>query len=186
MTCVNLTVLTAVTAMMLAGCASGPLHQPSTKSGAYGPSNAGLVVGRIRDGELFGTFIEFKAVTTGVRYPYRFAKDYSMWLPEGEYLVNGIGNRAGVLGPFERPLGFQVKTGQIAYVGTIYYGCSQRSRNIAWYGIKRCGFLALSECTVPVAHVPMCVIDEQDQTIKAFQDQQPEVAALPVESYLMR
>ncbi len=173
-------------AIFLAGCA-GPPQRHAIKSVAYGPSNAGLIVGRISSSSWFGTGVTFKSVATGAKFTYTGATEFSMWLPEGEYEVSGIGSPRGSLGPFHKPLGFHVVKSYIAYVGTLSYGCSRRSQVMEWYGIQNCGFLALADnCTVAAAQVPMCVIDEQEQTVGAFITQWPSLGAMPITSALMK
>jgi hypothetical protein len=181
----EMNLLLAIIALVVTACA-GPPKQYAIKSETYGLSNAGLVVGRIRDDSLFGKAIDFKNSTTGASFTYSGAAEFSMWLPEGDYEVSSIGSRGGSLGPFQKPLTFHVKKGVIAYVGTISYGCTQRSPAMKWYGLQNCGLLALGTCTVASAQVPMCVLDDNPQSIKSFLEQHAEFASVTVDSALMK
>jgi hypothetical protein len=174
------------TCAALASCASGPPKENAVKSKVYDLSNAGMIVGRITSGGRFGTGVTFKAVATGLTFTYTGAADFSMWLPEGEYEISGIGSTAGSLGPFKRPLTFRAEKGRVAYVGTISYGCRRPSPAKVWYGLQNCGLLALGECTVAAADIPMCVFDDQREVMGSFQAQHPELASVPVTSAVMK
>lgn len=150
--------------------------------------STGVVVGRMGgDSGTFGTGISFTSLATGQKYSILGVKEYSIQLPEGEYELSGIGSRAGSLGAFKKPLTFNVASKKINYVGTVSIGCSTQSSIGAWYGVKNCGFLALSDkCTVAKAQVPMCVVDEQKDAIGSFLEKNPEFSSLPVVSATMK
>jgi hypothetical protein len=176
--------------LLILGCAteapqiSNPNPAVAT---ATPPENTGVIVGRIADNGTFGTGISFTSVITGLKHSVLGAKEYSIQLPEGEYELSGIGSRAGSLGAFKTPLTFKVISKQINYVGTVSVGCVTQSSIGAWYGVKNCGFLALSDkCTVAKAQVPMCVIDEQKDTISSFLAKNPAFASMPVVSASMK
>jgi len=179
----SLFLVTAVT--LLCACA-GPRQRNAPTSDIYGPGNAGLVVGHLRNEGLLGTGLSFKNSSTDQRFGYTGARDFSMWLPEGIYELSSVGSRAGTLGPFQTPLSFSVRKGAIAYVGTVSIGCLPPSPAVKWYGLLNCGLLALGTCTVPSAQVPMCVLDEKAQTIKVFFETYPSLATMPVDSALMQ
>lgn len=174
--------LLLATFFALISCAVGPPQKSEVKSDVYDLSNAALIIGHISRGS-FGTAITVKAVATDLTFTYKGATDFSMWLPEGEYEVTGIGSS----GPFKRALTFRVEKGQLAYVGNLSYGCSQQSPIKEWYGRRNCGFLALSkQCTVAAAETPMCVFDDQKETIESFRTQHPEFASTPITSAVMK
>ncbi|MBD1553111.1 hypothetical protein [Pseudomonas typographi] len=169
---------------LLAGCTPMPTSM-ALDSTAYNAQNAGLVVGALIEGGLYGTYLEFRDTSNGKTYGWGAQDDYSAWLPAGEYEVSRLGNRQGVMGAYSRPLRFTVKQGQLNYLGEMVYGCPTVAQPAAVYGVMSCGFLALGECTVPYASINVCVVDRQDQALKYFLQQHPERASLPVHSEVM-
>ncbi len=172
-------------ATFLCACA-GPQQRNALTSDTYGPTNAGLIVGQLRNEGLLGSGLSFKNASTAESFGYMGARDFSMWLPEGIYELSSVGSMAGALGPYQSPLSFSVRKGTIAYVGTVSIGCAPPSPTMKWYGLLNCGLLALGKCTVPAAQVRMCVLDEESKTIKTFLERHPIFVSIPVDSALMK
>jgi hypothetical protein len=169
---------------LLAGCSSMPAPM-ALDSTVYNEQNAGLVVGALIQDGPYGTYLEFRDITSDKTYGWGAKDDYSAWLPAGEYEVSRLGHRRGVMGAYSKPLRFTVTQGKLNYLGEMVYGCSAVAQPVAMYGVMNCGFLALGECTVPHASVNVCVVDRQDQAIKHFLQQHPDKSLLPVHNAIM-
>jgi len=104
--------------IFIAGCALGPTKF-TDKTGSEDLSDSGVIVGRIQNPGLLGTGIQFKDAATGKSYNYFGATSYSPRLPEGDYDLVVVGDRAGVLAPYKMPFSFHVSKDRIAYIGSL-------------------------------------------------------------------
>lgn len=169
---------------LLAGCSSMPAEM-ALDSKVYSAQNAGLVVGALIEGGPYGTWLEFHDINTGKDYGWGAKNYYSAWLPAGEYEVKALGSRRGVMGPYSTPLRFNVKQGEINYLGEMVYDCQSPARPTALYGVQNCGFLALGTCSIPNASAGICVVNRQAQAIRAFLKKNPDHAHMPVRTSVM-
>lgn len=169
---------------LLTGCSSMPT-EIALGSKVYSAQNAGLVVGALIEGGPYGTWLEFREINTDKNYGWGAKDYYSAWLPAGEYEVQALGSRRGVMGPYSSPLRFNVKQGEINYLGEMVYDCQSPARPTALYGVQSCGFLAMGKCSVPHPTAGVCVVNRQEQTIRTFLKKHPDHADMPVRSSVM-
>ena len=169
---------------LLAGCAAVP-PEIALDSKVYSAENAGLVVGSFVQAGPYGTWMDFRNVNTGKQYGWGAKDYYSVWLPSGDYEVDQLGARQGVMGAYSAPLRFTVKAGEINYLGELVYGCPPSPRPTALYGVRNCGLLALGTCTVPFASEAICIVDREEQAVKRFLKSNPAFSNMTTRSSLM-
>ncbi|MDU8498113.1 hypothetical protein RYB01_02830 [Pseudomonas syringae] len=169
---------------LMAGCSSIP-SETALNSTTYSAQNAGLIVGALVNGEGYGTWFELRNTDTGKTYGWAARDYYSAWLPAGNYELQRLGGRRGVLGAYARPLHFSVKQGALNYLGELVYDCPLDAWPSTQYGPVNCGFLALGECSVPYSSVKTCMVDRQEQAVRSFIRKNPEYSNMPVRSAVM-
>jgi hypothetical protein len=173
----------ALCMVLLGGCASMPAEMVLDPK--VHPPQGGVVVGALINGGPYGTWLEFRDTRTGKSFGWGPKDYYSAWLPAGEYEVQGLGSRQGLMGAYSQPLRFTVKDGAINYLGEMAYDCPPSARPAALYGVQDCGFLAMFSCSVPRASAGICVVDRQDQALKNFLARFPRYAGMPIHTSLM-
>lgn len=154
----------------------------SLASTKYNKDNAGIVVGSIVRSGSFGTALKItNKDNQQISVLYKGAKDFSLYLPEGIYEIKALGSNG--VAPNHSPLEFKVNKGVVNYIGQIELGCNfktkgaytlqllQGNENQHWYGAQNCGLLALGECKTVSTDFPVCVFDNQTESINTFLSQ---------------
>lgn len=125
-------VFITVLIFVLGGCAGAPPAEISLNSKEFNHSNAGLVLGRTlaHEGDSWigwrGLKLWFLNVNTNQIFTtgtgpmgYTSSEYFSIWLPEGSYVLTAIFAYNGALAPINEPLEFKVLREQNIYIGTI-------------------------------------------------------------------
>lgn len=188
------TILILITLSVMSACSNLP-PEYSLKSEKYNTDNAGIVVGSINGAGALGAALEItNKANPNITVIYKKAKDFILFLPEGEYKITGLGNFG--VAPDSPPLSFTVNKGAINYIGQIELGCNfktaganilqqlQGNTNKHWYGTQFCGFLALGECRGVSHDFPVCVFDNQAETVQSAITQNPLLNTLEVKKNL--